>query len=56
MKVFLFITITYLAGGVQTNVVPIDTMELCQQAAAQVIRTNTIPNTMVTATCLVQGH
>ena len=55
MKIFMFVTITYLAGGVQTSVVPMDTMALCQQAAAQVQATATA-NVSVSAVCLVQGR
>ena len=56
MKVWLFVTITYLAGGVQTNTIPMDSMDYCREAARQIVLTNSIPNTTVTAVCIVQGR
>lgn len=56
MKVFLFITM--LAGGnPQTQLISMDTLELCEAAGKKIVETNSrIPGLTTTYICIKQGN
>lgn len=57
MKVFLFITII-ASGNPQTQLIPMDTWELCEAAGKAIVAKNnaTLPGTTTTFSCIKQGN